>query len=80
MSGGHFNYTQFHFEDIAREIEKLILNNEYDYSIDTLNKFKKAAETCRKAAIMVQRVDYLVSDDDGEESFHKRWKEELKNI
>jgi hypothetical protein len=26
---------------------------------------------------MAQRVDWLISGDDGEESFHQRWKEEL---
>lgn len=30
-----------------------------------------------KAAIYVQRIDWLLSDDDGEDNFHERLKEEL---
>jgi len=26
---------------------------------------------------MLNRVDWLVSDDDGEDTFHQRWNEEL---
>ena len=32
----------------------------------------------RRAEIYAQRVDYLISGDDGEESFHSRLKEELE--
>jgi hypothetical protein len=89
MSGGHFDYQQYRIEDIARSIEELIERNE-DESLDewgcrlghgcraeTIEKFKLAVHTLRKAAIMAQRVDWLVSGDDGEDSFHRRWDEEL---
>jgi nicotinic acid mononucleotide adenylyltransferase len=92
MSGGHFEYQQYRIEDIAKSIEELIKSNDDEsldewgyrrghvYSIETIEKFKTAVDTLRKAAIMAQRVDWLVSGDDGEDSFHRRWDEELKEI
>ena len=47
------------------------------YDKEIIEKFKLAVHTLRKAAIMAQRVDWLVSGDDGEDSFHRRWDEEL---
>ena len=48
----------------------------YLFSDETLAKFAKARDTLIKASQMAQRVDWLVSGDDGEESFHRRWEEE----
>lgn len=86
MSGGAFDYKQYNLEYIADEIDKLIETNdkkdEYgysrSYSPQTLEKFKEAARTLRLAGKMAHRIDWLVSGDDGEESFHKRWEEEIK--
>lgn len=92
MSGGHFEYQQYRIEDIAREIEELIKQNnskeldKYGYAVSrgysdaTISKFKEALTALRRAAIMAQRIDWLVSGDDGENSFHKRWEEELKQL
>ncbi len=52
----------------------------YDYSKETLDEFRKAIKILRTAAIYAQRIDWLVSDDDGEESFHRRLKEELDKL
>jgi len=92
MSGGHFEYQQYRIEDIAQSIEELIKSNDdeslnewgyrrgHGYSTETIEKFKIAVDTLEKAAIMAQRVDWLVSGDDGEDSFHRCWDEELKEI
>lgn len=88
MSGGHFDYIQSRIEEAANEIEEIIKNNNnkeldefgyaigYNFSDATIEKFKEAEKTVRKAAKMIQRIDWLISDDDGEETFHERWKEE----
>lgn len=89
MSGGYFDHNQWRLEDIASQIDELILSNEDStlnewgeprgrfYSQQTIAKFRQAANTLRLAAAMAQRVDWLVSGDDGEETFHKRWDEEI---
>ena len=87
MSGGYFDYAQFKLEDIADEIRNLIaqnentlLNPEAKYSAETIAKFLEADKTLRLAAVMAQRIDWLVSGDDGEESFHERWDEDIKSL
>ena len=86
MSGGRFDFKQYQFEEIADDIDSLIAKNNIkddwgysrDYPADILEKFKETAHTCRLAAEMIQRVDWLVSGDDGEGSFRERWKEEVR--
>ena len=90
MSGGHFNYRQAEVGYIADEIEHLIRHNEdkakdaYGYQIgreyppEIIERFREAAHTLRQAAEMAQRVDWLVSGDDGEDSFTKRWDAEVR--
>ena len=84
MSGGYFDYEQYKMGRIADEVEQLIINYFNNigtqYSIDTINKFIEAKNTLRKAEIMAQRIDWLVSGNDGEDSFHGRWKEELEKL
>ena len=86
MSGGFFDYIQGRLDyEVCEGIRNLIENNDKEdewghkrgFSKETLDKFKEALETVEKAAKMIQRVDWLVSGDDGEECFHRRWKEEL---
>lgn len=54
--------------------------NEYEFSEETLAEFKKAVHILKQAEIYAQRIDWLLSGDDGEESFHERLKEELENL
>lgn len=48
-----------------------------EYSLEIINKFKEALVIVTQAQIYIQRIDYLLSGDDGPESFLKRLKEEL---
>jgi hypothetical protein len=91
MSGGHFNYKQYEIGYIADEVEQLILDNDSEeldqwgshkgchFSEETIAEFKKGLNILRQAAIYAQRIDWLVSSDDGEVSFHRRLKKELEN-
>lgn len=54
--------------------------NHYKYPEEVIEKFKEAVGILRKAAIYGQRIDYLLSGDDGEESFLKRLQEELEQL
>ena len=90
MSGGHFNYAQYRINDIAVEIDEVIESNNdqtpnewggkkgNEYPPAIIEKFKEAAHTLRQAQEMAQRVDWLLSGDDGEDSFLRRWDEEVR--
>ena len=95
MSGGHFDYKQFEITRISDEIEQLIEINgkkrvgrlesweeayHYEYPPEVIQKFKEAVLSLRVAQVYAQRVDWLVSGDDGEESFMRRLDEDLKDI
>ena len=54
--------------------------NQYEFSEETLAEFKKAVHILKQAEIYAQRIDWLLSGDDGEESFHERLKEELEKL
>lgn len=90
MSGGHFDYRQHSLNDIADEIEQLIRDNDSNetneygdvigrhYPPQVIKRFKQAAHNLYRSAEMVQRVDWLVSDDDGIDSFMDRWDDEVR--
>ena len=169
MSGGHFDYYQYHIEDIANKLEENLADIEYAKSIGTIKKkevygylldtqserkywpnwlleacnlydsiddvinylekwyvvrgddgklyyneghtryevviyegeneewadskwhleiedpevveeFKNGLKILKIAAIYAQRIDWLLSGDDGEESFKRRLKEELDEL
>ena len=92
MSGGHFDYNQYRITTIADTIESMIWNNNSqevdqwgdtignEYSEETIAEFEKAVFYLNLAYVYAQRIDWLVSGDDGEETFHKRLKEDLEKI
>jgi hypothetical protein len=75
MSGGHFDYEQCMVGYLADDIDCLIESGEY--SDEVLINFRAAVDWLRQAELAVQRIDYLVSGDDGEEAFLKRWNDEV---
>ncbi|MDP2862235.1 MAG: hypothetical protein Q8N95_05530 [Desulfobacterales bacterium] len=89
MSGGHFDYAQDRIGYIADEIERIISVNDniekdqygddvgYHFPQDIIDKFKDAVKTLKIAEAMVQKIDWLVSGDDGEDSFRERWGKEV---
>jgi hypothetical protein len=82
MSGGHFDYKQYCISTIADEIDRLIESRREDkvYSDDTISEFRRAVQALRVAYVYAQRIDWLVSADDGEDDFHRRLKSDLDEI
>jgi len=80
MSGGHFGYREYSIRIIIEDLEELISTNNGDYPPIVINKFKNAIKTLKMAYVYAHRIDYLLSGDDGTESFLKRLKEELKEL
>ena len=85
MSGEYFDYKQYRIEDIAVEIDEAIELNDDEtlnecgqrrgngYPPEIIEKFREAAHTLRQAAEMAQRVDWLLSGDEDENAFLRRW-------
>ena len=109
MSGGHFDYQQLWLNDIANELEQLIMRagreiprkeiesewygyyqncyddcivtkNYPDYDLQTIAIMKRAVYVMRLAYIYAQRIDWLLSGDDGEDDLQERLKEELAEL
>jgi len=51
-----------------------------NYSPKEIQKFQEALLALRIAQVYAHRVDWLISGDDGEESFHQRLEEDLKEV
>ena len=92
MSGGKFNYRQCEIGNIADQIEQFIesnddkLENEWgdqigcEYPPAVIAEFANAVKALRIAQVYAQRVDWLVSGDDGEDSFLRRLAEDLGEL
>lgn len=90
MSGGHFDYDQYRIDQIADKIDELIFYNgssdiddygclkHQSYPPDIIENFKVAVNKLREAYVYAQRIDWLVSGDDGEDSFRQRLAIDLK--
>jgi len=51
----------------------------YEYPPEVIEKFKIAVQKLREAQIYAHRIDWLLSGDDGEETFLQRLEDELKS-
>lgn len=82
MSGGYFDYTQHTLEDIADAIERAINDPPEINALrpETLARFQDGVIALKRAYIFAQRVDWLLSGDDGEDSFHDRLKVDLAKL
>jgi len=92
MSGGHFNYKQHNLLDMVDDIRFAILMNESKeknewghnignrYNPETIAEFEKAVKVLKLAYVYAQRIDWLLSGDDGEDSFHKRLQAQLREL
>jgi len=51
-----------------------------EFPEEVLEEFKKGVEAIKLAQIYMQRMDWLLSGDDGEESFLSRLKEDINDL
>ena len=79
MSGGYFDYTQFRIMNSRVVLCKYLENLEAGaYRPETLAKLRECEQTLRLAGNMLHRVDWFLSADEGEETFHERWAEDVE--
>lgn len=92
MSGGHFNYDQYKIGQIADDIQLLVDTNHSEemtvygdrmgrgYPRAIIDCFEHAVKALRVAQIYAQRIDWLVSGDDGTDSFLARLAADLADM
>jgi hypothetical protein len=100
MSGGYFDYKEWHIDQIANDLEVYINKCDrkeeknwghddesgkyipavYDESEEVLNEFRNGLKILRQAFVYAKRIDYLLSGDDGDESFLRFLKQELEAL
>lgn len=92
MSGGYFDHKDWHIDDFADDIQQKIRNNDSTelnewgvrigrhYSAETMAKFRQAVEHLRIARLYLRRIDYLLSGDDSEDSFHRNLEQDLQRM
>ena len=92
MSGGRFQYQQYSIWQIAEEIQHVIDTNEDEsinewgdkrgrgYMPEVIARLQEGVRALRIAYVYAQRADWLLSDDDSEESFLRRLGNELGKI
>ncbi len=77
MGGGHYDYIQFQMRNVADQMWCEANSKEFTYSDETKDRFMEAVRLLRRASILMQRIDWLLSGDDGEDTFHERLKADL---
>ena len=80
MSGGKFDYNQYKIGYIAESIRAYMDRNDEGFNKKTLARFKDAVLALQIAQVYAQRIDWLLSGDDGEDTFHRRLEEDLLKI
>jgi hypothetical protein len=92
MSGGYFDYQQYRISQIADDIKLLIENNNSielnewgdrigrNYPPEIIQHFQDAVVHLKMAFVYVQRIDWLVSGDDGEEGFQNCLQKDLMDL
>ena len=78
MSGGAFDYKQYQIGEIVEEIQSRIEGRGFDDRV--LDQIAQGIFFLRTAQIYAHRIDWLLSGDDGQESFLKRLSEELDEM
>lgn len=81
MSGGYFDYNQYRLQEMIDKLERReerirqLDDDAYDFLTEDL--IQDAKVIALLAQIFLQRVDWLLSGDDGPETFKERIKEDL---
>jgi len=77
MSGGHFDYAYHIVENFCEILKRNIRDNKKkdesgyapEYSEEVINELKKILASTKKTAELMYHTEWLMSGDDGEETF-----------
>ncbi len=80
MSGGHFDYLQHRINETADGVMEELKRVDFPYSDETKKVFEQTAYRLKIAGVMLNRIDWLLSGDDGEETFHERLRKDVDKV
>ena len=80
LSGKPIPRNRWEFWQLERFLEHHEEAVNYAYPEPVLRRLEEAVYALKRAQIYAQRVDWLLSGDDGEESFERRLQEELAEL
>lgn len=74
----YFDYKQYILNDLSEKISEIAAVN--DFKPETIRKIRFAAKELKKASIMVQNIDWLLNEEQDEETFNLRWHSDVKDF
>ena len=80
MSGGFWNYGQHQIDNIIEDLEDTFLHTEQELDAITESNLVALIAELKKCSVHMQRLDWFLSGDDGQETYHKRLKEDLDKL
>ena len=80
MSGGRFNYEQDGIQVAIEELKQLPLDELEGLDAITQSNYYALLAELKKCYVHTQRLDWLLSGDDGQETYHKRLTEDLAKL
>ena len=80
MSGGFFDYYDSRFSEYTEKLGIEIKYSKNRYTKETIKELQKCLKYMQLAELYMHHVDWLLSGDNGEESFHKYLAEDLTKL
>ena len=80
MSGGIWNYEQYSVQIAIEDLEQLPSNELEELDAITQSNYFALIAELKKCHIHMQRLDWLLSGDDGQETYHKKLAEDLAKL
>lgn len=89
MSGGRFDYKQYHLEDIAEQLEYELKHMDAWLQYEKFTVEEKVAlednievliHLLKLCQVGVQRIDWLLSGDDGLQTYFERLEEDTTKL
>lgn len=80
MSGGFFDYYESRISEYAEKLGVEIKYSKNRYAKGTIKEFQKCLKYMQLAELYMHHVDWLLSGDNGEDSFHKYLAEDLAKL
>lgn len=85
MSGGHYDYIQYRLHDLVDTIKEDIRHHAEDpnygqFPPEILLDMHILHDKLQEATIRLNRLDWLISGDDGIDAYHARLKDDLERF